>query len=622
MSFSIACHNRVDAEKGKPLRDWSSVHFMCDDCDRDTRRRKRPRPSKAQKNTAQRMTADGRLANTPGPQPAQRTTAKGGHKVPVPLPNAPNAGFQPGYPSTSQWVQPPSGYNPHIPMTPAPQYNPHQQAQQQPSPYQYQSPTVASHPRNMVQLPSSSPYPQTPAGPYPNQFHRTPGGLPPPNPPYAQQTPYAGPSSSMQPQYHPVAGYNGNIPSLPPLPTASAGVPPPSPMGGYTAPPPHPVQVLGVGGGGYYGSPQAPPLQPYGQNGSVMTNSPYSRQSMNGLPASPVVDYPQQQQLRPGQSWAPVSPHQQYSPSGSYVNGSGAMNPALHNEQFRHTPPSAGAITSPVPGSSYTQYPPYSTPPGPYAHSQHYPPPPMSRPLSTPGHNSSPHIPELTSHHSSHSPGPSRLPSTPLSASGERIATPPMGTNGPLPRGQVYIPPSAGGMLDPSTGIPRSDLGGDGVQRATWQQDPKTGMLVHVHVPPDQPGNPNAASSSYTSTPEPPTARAPRKAPAPRKSGGSALVEPHGPGQHFSGSFRALPPGFSGAGAIGSSNGSGPVAGGRGDGSKQQIYQPPVTKPRGSTSSAVAPPFDGTNPLDTLSALAEAAQTQPHLVPASSSNLG
>lgn len=79
---STACHDQADAKKKKQPRDWSQEHFMCDDCDRDDRRRKKSRGIKAAKAAAAtngpRLTQDGRIASTPGPQPAQRITAKGG----------------------------------------------------------------------------------------------------------------------------------------------------------------------------------------------------------------------------------------------------------------------------------------------------------------------------------------------------------------------------------------------------------------------------------------------------------------------------------------------------------------------------------------------------------------
>lgn len=145
-----------------------------------------------------------------------------------------------------------------------------------------------------------------------------------------------------------------------------------------------------------------------------------------------------------------------------------------------------------------------------------------------------------------------------------------------------------------------------------WTRNAK-GVLVHM---PGAYHNP-ADVISQPIPPDPPKPRKPaQRAPRPP-------VEPLGPNQHFAGSFRAQPIGSSSTGMLGDDHA---FAGGRGrDGSRQHVYQPPPTKPRmASQPGAAASVMEGHQApgsgLDNLSALAEVAHAQSHLVRSASNS--
>lgn len=609
---SVDCHNRADAGAGRPLRNWSVDHFMCDDCDRPVRRPKKSSRS----NRSQKVNADGLPSGIPGPQPAMRTTLRTNHRVPVPLPAPVNPPYHTSYQMTwnsqasSSMLPPPAQFVSHYQQTPQRAYsNLHPQAHAP-----YPSPSVpTARPMEYTHVPAPPParytnHSQSPPSAHSGYPHQSSyPGYPAQLPRYSTQ-PMAPTQPSSQSRHNPAVPLN-------PLRVGSSA---PSSMPNYNS---GPQQSQTYGSGSGYYSPHSS-RSPYPQNGQGSDPSPGNQYTpVNGQPPpSPVSDYP-----RASQAWGNAPPPQPYAPHSLYTNGRPAEYP-MQNGQYQHGP--QAPMASPAPTAPYNQYHQQqsrqsTSGPFPPLHQSQPQLPPLHRPLTTPGHGGSPSIPSrmpdiMHHHHSSHSQSPRPSMSTPTSAHGEGQVS-----SSPTPNGLHTTPHSvqpsrtATAVLDGSA-FPNG-LPGGGTTTTTsgrvdhWTRNAK-GVLVHVpggyHDPADV--------ISQPIPPEPPKPRKPAQR-TPRPS-----IEPLGPNQHFAGSFRAQPVGGSSAGAPGDEH---TFAGGYGrDGSRQHVYQPPPTKPRissqnGLTASMIEGHQTADGGLDNLSALAEAAQAQPHLV-RSSTNSG
>ena len=647
---SVGCHNRADTEAGRPLRDWASATFTCYNCYRNGNTveatpvkkapapRSRP-PAPARTQRTPRVNADGSIAGTPGPQPAQRSVPKTGNPFPVLLPPLPDPnqysaprnlytpdGYVPSASTSSSW--PAGAPGPHmytpggigsVPLVPV--NNPYSPGNIQLHHAQYSHPSSSSsHQQQQGTFPSPVRYGAGPPPPAPQAYSMP--NHPSPVAHTAHQLPHPPTQSPNSSQQYGTSFGSGSSSSYAPPQILSIPAAPQSPTAAYNQV--HNRSSLTLNGGPHNHAPQPYPSQSH----ALQSHNPYLNQpqSYPHIGSSPSLNLPINGQYPPNipnanpvvsPTWNQARQPSQQPPLGlnseQFSNGQAGTHSVYTNGQFGQPASQMDANYSyaqpvqsqqyPSPGPSQSAY---------QANAMGYPR--SSSVLSAGGGYSSspapgatavhsPHIPDMNHQiqHASQSPLP-RPTSSLQGGSGASSSPAPPTTNyaspstsngaSPYPASHPY---SVGATLltgpdgGPDPNIPFVDVPFGGGRVPGWNK--------YAHMPGHSLNNP-----APSTPPVIPSEPRPRKhvARPPRPP-----VEPLGPNQHFSGSFSINSPVMP-EGVTPAPSGDATAV------EKQQLYQPPPTKPRYSGG----PPPNGESSrgltgLDALSAIAEAQAPLP-----------